>query len=211
MRRTLLRPEVWAGEDPLILASKSSSRRDLLAAVGLTVEAVSPDIDERAIEERYFAEGGTQDGLALCLARAKALAGSLSRDHVFCLGADQTLSIGGRLLHKPRDLAEAAHSLAVLAGRTHRLISAFCVARGGKQLFAESDSADLHMRALDARQISKYLDLAGPSVLSSLGAYQIEGLGAHLFDRIDGDHATVIGLPIFKLLAWLRSQGLLVI
>jgi septum formation protein len=204
-------PEVWAGVDPLILASKSSSRRDLLAAAGLAAEVVSPNIDERAVEERYLAEGGSIDGLALCLARAKAVAASLSRNQAFCLGADQTLAVGERLLHKPRDLPEAARSLAALAGRTHRLTSAFCVARDGKPLFAESDSAHLRMRGLDARQIAQYLDLAGPAVLSSVGAYQIEALGMHLFDRIDGDHATILGLPILKLLAWLRSQGLVVI
>jgi septum formation protein len=203
--------EVWAGEDPLILVSKSVSRRDLLAAAGLAVEVVSPDIDERAIEERYLAEGGSIDGVALCLARSKALAGSLLREHAFCLGADQTLTVGEHHLHKPGDLAQAARSLAVLAGRTHRLTSAFCVARDGKPLFAGSDTADLDMRALDAHEIARYLDLAGPAVLSSVGAYQLEGLGVHLFDRIDGDHATLLGLPMLKLLAWLRCQGLVAV
>jgi septum formation protein len=183
----------------------------LLAAAGLATEVVSPDIDERAVEERYLAEGGSVGGLALCLARAKALAGSLLRNHAFCIGADQTLTVGQRLLHKPRDVAQAACSLAVLAGRTHRLTSAFCVARDGKPLYAESDRADLHMRSLDAGEIAQYLDLAGPAVLSTVGAYQIEGLGVHLFDRIDGDHATILGLPMLKLLAWLRCQGLVVI
>jgi septum formation protein len=203
--------EVWVGEDPLILASKSPSRRDLLAAAGLAAEVVSPDIDERAVEERYLAERGSIDGVALCLARSKALAASLLREQAFCLAADQTLIVGERLMHKPRDLAQAARSLAVLAGRTHRLTSAFCVARNGISLFAGSDTADLHMRALDAREIARYLDLAGPAVLCSVGAYQIEGLGVHLFDRIDGDHATILGLPILKLLAWLRCQGLVAI
>jgi septum formation protein len=204
-------PTVWAGEDPLILASRSSSRRALLNAAGIGAEVVSPDIDERRVEERYLAEGGSIDGVALRLAQVKAVSASLSCGQAFCLGADQTLTLGERLLHKPRDHAEAAHSLAALAGRTHRLTSAFCFARGGKPLIAESDTADLHMRALDAREIARYLDLAGPAVLSSVGVYQLEGLGVHLFDRIEGDHATILGLPILKVLAWLRGQGLIAI
>lgn len=204
-------PTVWAGEDPLILASRSLSRRALLSAAGIEAEVVSPDIDEREVEERYLAEGGSIEGVALHLAQVKAVSASLVRGEAFCLGADQTLTIAGQLLHKARDLVEAAHSLAGLAGRTHRLTSAFCLARGGKQLFAESDTADLHMRALDAREIARYLDLTGPAVLSSVGVYQLEGLGVHLFDRIDGDYATILGLPILKLLVWLRSQGLIAI
>jgi septum formation protein len=208
MRRFPSPPTVWTGEDPLILASRSSTRRDLLSAAGIAAEVVSPDIDERRVEERYLADGGSIDGVALHLAQVKAVSASLSCGQAFCLGADQTLTVGGRLLHKPRDLAEAAHSLAALAGRTHRLTSAFCLARGGKPLIADSDTADLHMRALDAREIARYLDLAGPAVLSSVGVYQLEGLGVHLFDRIEGDHATILGLPILKVLAWLRGQGL---
>ncbi len=182
-----------------------------MSAAGIAAEVVSPDIDERLIEERYLAEGGSIDAVALHLAQAKAVSASLLRSQAFCLGADQTLTIGGCFLQKPRDLAEAANSLAALAGRTHRLTSAFCVARGGKPLFAESDTADLHMRALDAREIARYLALAGPAVLSSVGVYQVEGLGVHLFDRIEGDHATILGLPILKLLAWLRGQRLIAI
>ena len=204
-------PTVWVGEDKLILASRSPSRRALLRAAGLAAEVVSPGIDERPVEERYLAEGGSIDGVALHLAQVKAVSASLSCGQAFCLGADQTLTVEGGLLHKPRDLGEAAHSLAALAGRTHRLISAFCLARGGKPLIAESDTADLHMRALDAREIARYLDLAGPAVLSSVGVYQLEGLGVHLFDRIEGDYATILGLPMLKILSWLRGQGLIAI
>jgi nucleoside triphosphate pyrophosphatase len=203
--------KVWAGKDPLVLASKSSSRYALLAAAGLEVEVFSPEIDERAVEERYFAEGGSIDGLALRLAQAKAVTASSLRMGAYCLGADQTLTVGGRLLHKPHDRVQAASSLAMLAGCTHRLTSAFCVARNGKPLFLENDTADLQMRPLDACEIARYLDLAGPPVLSSVGAYQVEGLGLHLFDRIDGDHSTILGLPMLKLLGWLRRRGLIVI
>ena len=172
---------------------------------------ISPEIDEREVEERYFAEGGSIEGLALRLAEAKAVAASSLRMRAYCLGADQTLTVAGRLLHKAHDRVQAASSLATLAGRTHRLTSAVCVARNGKPLFREDDMADLQMRRLDASEIARYLDLAGPAVLSSVGVYQVEGLGVHLFDRIDGDHFTILGLPMLKLLAWLRRQRLIVI
>jgi nucleoside triphosphate pyrophosphatase len=203
------RPPLWSGADPLVLASKSASRRALLNAAGLAAKSVAVDIDERALEDRFLGDGGSLERLAAELARAKALAASALRPEAYCLGADQTLTLEDRLLHKPRDLTEAAHSLAALAGRTHRLISAFSIARSGAILVVDQDSADLHMRNLDARAIAQYLDLAGHDVVSSVGAYRLEGLGVHLFDRVDGDHATILGVPMLKLLAWLRGQDLI--
>ena len=200
---------LWMGADPLVLASNSASRRGLLTAAGLVVKIVAVDIDERELEDRFLAQGGSIESLAAELAQAKALAASALRPEAYCLGADQTLTLEDRLLHKPRDLAEAAHSLAELAGRTHRLTSAFCIARSGRILVVDHDTADLHMRILDAGAIARYLDLAGPDVISSVGAYQVEGLGVHLFDSIDGDHATILGIPMLKLLAWLRDQDLI--
>jgi septum formation protein len=200
---------LWAGADPLVLASKSASRRALLTAACLPVEVLAANIDERASERRHFAGGGLAGGLAATLAEAKAVAVSALRPDSYCLGADQTLILGGTILHKPRDLAEAAQSLEALSGRTHRLISAFCIARSGKALVVDADHADLHIRPLDRRTIERYLEFAGPAVLSSVGAYQIEGLGMHLFDRIDGDFTTILGIPMLKLLAWLRHQRLI--
>ncbi len=113
------------------------------------------------------------------------------------------------MLHKPRDMAAAERHLQLLAGRTHQLASAFCFARGGEALFEESEVARLTMRPLDTRAIKTYLALAGETALGSVGAYQVEGLGAHLFEEIDGDHATIVGLPLLKVLAWLRLQGYL--
>lgn len=199
---------LWAGSEPLVLASNSESRRALLAAAGLRACSQKADLDERAIERRFFADGGSIEGLAAALAEAKALSVSASRGEAYCLGADQTLIVGNTIMHKPRDLNEAAQSLVALSGRTHRLISAFCVARSGRTLVVESDRADLRMRALDRPTIARYLDLAGTSVLSSVGAYQIEGLGVHLFDRIEGDFTTILGLPMLKLLACLRRERL---
>ncbi len=202
-------PCLWASAAPLVLASKSASRRALLEACGLAVEPAPVALDERALEERFFAEGGSVERLASALARAKALAASALRPDAWCLGADQTLTVGTRLLHKARDRAEAAESLAALSGRTHRLTSAFCVARGGVALVVDRDAAELGMRPLDEGAILRYLDAAGPGVLASVGVYQLEGLGVHLFDEIRGDHFTILGLPLVKLLAWFRGEGLL--
>jgi septum formation protein len=200
---------VWAAGAPLVLASRSASRRGLLQACGLTAEAIAVDLDERALEDRFLAAGGSIEGLALELARAKALAASVMRPDAYCLGADQTLTVGTQIFHKARDRAEAAHSLSALAGTTHRLTSAFCLARANAPLVVDSDSAELEMRALDEPAIQRYLDAAGPAVLASVGVYQLEGLGVHLFERIRGDHFTILGLPLLKLLTWLRAEGLL--
>jgi nucleoside triphosphate pyrophosphatase len=202
-------PPLWRGEGPLVLASRSESRRALLSAAGLEAESVAPEVDERAVEDRYLAAGGMLEGLADELARAKALAVSAKRPDAYCIGADQTLTLGGRIFHKSRDLGAAAKTLAALAGQSHRLTSAFCVARGGRELVVHRDHADLAMRALDQAEISRYLERAGPAVLSSVGAYQGEGLGIHLFERIEGDHSVVLGLPMLNLLAWMRREELI--
>jgi septum formation protein len=203
------RTSLWKGAAPFILASKSLSRRALLADAGLIPEVVQPDVDERAVERDYVAEGGAPGDLASALAQAKARAVSAIRPYAYCLGADQTLILDDRVIHKPRNVAEAAERIATLAGRTHRLISAFCIALSGKTLVADVDYAELQMRLLQEDTITEYLNLAGSVALSSVGAYQVEGLGIHLFDRIDGDHRTILGIPMLKLLAWLRRENLI--
>ena len=202
-------PSLWIGSAPIVLASKSASRRALLAGAGLPFEVEPADIDERSIEEAMIQRGETGAGLALALARAKALAVSARRPGALTLGADQTLILDGQPMHKAPTRAAAAAALQAMSGRSHRLTSAFALARDGAILAEDSDSADLTMRALDAAQIARYLDIAGPAVLASVGAYQIEGLGAYLFESISGDHATILGLPMLKLLAALRGLGLL--
>ncbi len=119
-------PGIWRAAAPLLLASKSASRRALLSACGLKAAPLSVDVDERALEERYFASGGLVEGLARELARAKALAASALEPEAYCLGADQTLTLGTRLLHKARNRTEAAETLSALAGRTHKITSNFC-------------------------------------------------------------------------------------
>jgi septum formation protein len=202
-------PPIWRGAAPVILVSRSESRRALLSVAGLEAEFIASDVDERAIEDGYLARGGSVEEVALELAQAKALAASADRPDAYCIGADQTLTLEDRILHKSRDFAEAAQTLALLSGKTHRLTSAFCVARAGKALVVHRDHADVRMRALDPREISRYLERAGPSVLASVGAYQGEGLGIHLFERIEGDHAVVLGLPMLSLLTWLRHKNLI--
>jgi septum formation protein len=205
---TTLAP-IWQGAASLVLASRSESRRALLSAAGLDPEVVAPGVDERALEERHLARGGALESLAAELACAKALAVSAERPDAYCIGADQTLTLEGRIFHKSRDLAEGAQTLAALSGKTHRLTSAFCVARAGKALVVHRDHADLRMRALDPGEISRYLERAGPGVLTSVGVYQGEGLGIHLFEHIEGDHSVVLGLPMLSLLAWLRRENLI--
>jgi septum formation protein len=202
-------PPLWRAAEPLVLASSSQSRLALLSASGLQAECVSPAIDERAVENRYLADGGPLENLALELARAKALAVSATRPDAYCIGADQTLTLEGRVFHKSADFVEAAQTLAALSGKTHRLTSAFCVARAGQALVVHRDHADIRLRALDPHEISRYLERAGRSVLASVGAYQGEGLGIHLFEHIEGDHSVVLGLPMLSLLAWLRRENLI--
>jgi septum formation protein len=202
-------PSLWRAAQPLVLASTSPARRAILSAVGLDAEVVAAEVDERALEKRRFRCGGSLESLAGELAQAKALAVSAVRTDAYCLGADQTLTLQGRIFHKANDFDDARRSLAALSGKTHRLTSAFCVARAGQSLVIDSDHADLTMRTLDPETISRYLDRAGPAVLNSVGGYQAEGLGAHLMDRIEGEHSVVLGLPMLRLLAWLRREGLI--
>ena len=198
---------LWRGRDPLVLASQSRARQALLSNAGLEFEVTTADIDERAIQQ---ASGLSRPGdIAGLLAREKALWVSSRQPGQFVIGADQTLALGLRLFNKPAGRAEAAEQLRALEGRGHELHSAVAVARDGNILFADVSIARMLMRKLDESEIDEYLDTAGEAVTSSVGAYQLEGLGVHLFERIEGDHFTILGLPLLPLLAFLRSKGLL--
>jgi septum formation protein len=191
----------------LILASQSRARQTLLANAGIDFDAVPADIDERGVQQ---ASGLSEPGeVAALLAREKSLAVSADRPGRTVVGADQTLALGRRLFSKPIDRAEAAEQLRGLAGHSHELHSAVAVARDGKILFEAADIARMTMRRLGEADIDAYLDAAGEAVISSVGAYQLEGLGVHLFERIEGDHFTILGLPLLRLLAFLRSERLL--
>jgi septum formation protein len=200
---------VWRGTNHLILASQSPARQALLANAGIAFEAIAAEIDERAIQ---LASGLSSPGeIAVLLAREKAVAVSLRHPGQFVVGADQTLALGERLFSKPAGRAQAARQLQALAGSTHELHSAVAVARDGETLFADVAVARMTMRPLDDVAISAYLDAAGKAVATSVGAYQLEGLGIHLFERIEGDHFTILGLPLLPLLKFLRSRQLLAV
>jgi septum formation protein len=198
---------IWRGKSPLILASQSRARQALLAGAGIAFEAIPADVDERAVQQ---ASGLSAPGeIAGLLAREKALSVSSQRPGKYVIGADQTLALGTRLFSKPSGRAQAAEQLIALAGRSHELHSAVAVALDGKILFAETTTARMTMRPLAKTEIEAYLNEAGEAVTTSVGAYQLEGPGVHLFERIDGDHFTILGLPLLPLLAFLRSERLL--
>ena len=200
---------LWRGQSPLILASQSRARQMLLANAGINFEAVPADVDERAVQQasRLAAPGD----IAALLAREKARSVSLRQPGQFVVGADQTLALGTRLFSKPAGPAQAAEQLRALAGNRHELHSAVAVARDGKILFETVAVARMTMRRLAEAEIDAYLKEAGAAVTSSVGAYQLEGLGVHLFERIEGDHFTILGLPLLQLLAFLRSERLLAV
>jgi len=200
---------VWRGQLPLILASQSRARQMLLANAAVDFEAVPANIDERAVQQD---SGLTSPGdIAALLAREKARMVSIDKPGRFVVGADQTLSLGTKLFSKPAGRIQAAEQLSALAGRTHKLHSAVAVAREGKILFEAVSVADMTMRRLSQAQIEDYLNEAGEAVTSSVGAYQLERLGIHLFEQIEGDHFTILGLPLLQLLEFLRSERLLAI
>jgi septum formation protein len=200
---------LWRGKTPLILASQSPARQALLAGAGIGFEAIPADIDERKAQK---ASGLSRPGdIAALLAREKALAVASAHAGRLVIGADQTLALGERLFDKPAGRAQAADQLRALAGRRHELHSAVAVARDGQILFTDVSVARMTMRRLEEVEIQAYLDATGEAVTSSVGAYQLETLGVHLFERIEGDQFTILGLPLLPLLAFLRSERLLAV
>ena len=154
-------------------------------------------------------ESATPGEIAGLLAREKALWVSKRRAGHYVIGADQTLALGDRLFNKPDGPGAAAEQIRALSGQTHALHSAIAVALDGSVVFETVAIAGMTMRSLSDAEIAAYLDAAGEAVTQSVGAYQLEGLGVHLFERIEGDHSTILGLPLLPLLGFLRSQHLL--
>jgi nucleoside triphosphate pyrophosphatase len=196
---------VWLAAQPLVLASKSDVRGKMLAAAGLRFEIRPAQLDERAAE----AKAGSLDAAAAArlLARAKAQSVAAALPGRLVLGADQTLARGAKRFSKPAGRAEAAAQLRELRGRTHELNSALALVRDDAVLFDCVDTARLSMRDFSDRFLDDYLTMAGPAALTSVGGYQLESVGVHLFERVDGDYFTILGLPLLPLLAYLRQNG----
>ena len=191
----------------LILASTSPFRRQMLEQAGLAFSVERPQIDERAVEAAIGDSGVSPEAVASILAEAKAIDVSASHPGALVIGCDQTLSLGDAVLHKPADMEEARRRLLVLSGRTHQLNSAVAIARDQEVLWRHVGVARLTKRTLDPAFVGRHLSRVGEKALASVGAYQVEGEGVQLFETIEGDHFTIVGLPLLPLLAKLRELG----
>lgn len=189
----------------LILASGSAIRAAIMRGAGLDFEIMQPGVDEDEIKEKAGAEGADLETTAMRLAEAKALA--VDCPGALVVGSDQILEFEGRPYDKPKDMASARARLLEMQGAKHTLINAVAVAKDGEILWRNLDRPALYLRPLEGPEIDAYLAEAGPDILKSVGAYQIESLGSRLFDRIDGDHFAVLGLGLYPLLGFLRRAG----
>lgn len=192
----------------LILASASLSRRQLLANAGLTFEIEPSGIDEDEMTRSLLAERASPQEIAEALAETKALRVSGKHPAAMVVGGDSTLACNGRLFDKPPNLEAARKQLLALRGQTHELFSSVVVARAGARIWHWSERARLTMRPFNEPFLDAYLARAGETVLTSVGAYRLEGLGAHLFSRVDGDYFTILGLPLLPLLSFLQGHGI---
>jgi septum formation protein len=198
---------LWLAAEALVLASGSAVRRMLLEAAGIPVEIVAPEIDERAAEAELG--GADAPAIAMHLARAKARAVSRRKSGRLVVGADQILTLGAQRFSKPADRATARAQLLTLRGHTHVLHCAVAAVRDGDILFEHADGARLTMRPFSEGFLDDYLNAAGAAATASVGGYQLEGHGVQLFERIEGDYFTILGLPLLPLLAFLRTNGCL--
>jgi septum formation protein len=191
----------------LILASASPSRRQMLANAGLPFDIEPAGVDEEEIKRSLGSRAAPQE-LASTLAEMKSVKVSSRHPEAMVIGADSTLACNGRLFDKPPTLDAARKQLMTLRGQTHELFSSVVVARSGQRLWHWSERARLTMRPFNESFVDAYLARAGEDVLASVGAYQLEGLGAHLFTRVDGDYFTILGLPLLPLLSFLAGHGI---
>jgi septum formation protein len=192
----------------LILASTSQSRHSMLANAGLAFEVEAPGVDETEVTRSLLAQRATPQEIAERLAEMKAVRVSNRHGAAFVVGGDSTLACQGRLYDKPATMAAARKQLLALRGQTHELFSAVVVARSGARIWHFNERARLTMRPFSEAFLDAYLERAGEAVLTSVGAYQLEGLGAHLFSRVDGDYFTILGLPLLPLLSFLAGHGI---
>jgi septum formation protein len=198
---------LWLAADPLVLASRSVARRTLLQAAGIAVELKPADLDERSVEANAVSQEPA--AIAAFLAREKAATVAALCPGRLVLGADQTLALGARRFSKPVDRASARAQLAALCGRTHELHSAIAFVQDATVLLEHVDTARLTMRSFSQHFLDHYLDRVGTAATASVGAYQIESPGIQLFEHIDGDYFTILGLPLLPALDFLRRRGCL--
>jgi septum formation protein len=197
------------GAPAVVLASASPTRADLLRAAGVPFEQRPAAIDEAALKEALHAEGLTPGDAAVALAELKAERVASRMPDAIVLGADQILTCDGRWFDKPQNRAEARAQLSALAGRPHELATAVVAFRSGARVWHHLAVPRLWLRACSTEFLDVYLNTVGEAAFTSVGAYQIEGVGAQLFARIEGDHFAVLGLPLLPLLEFLREQGVL--
>lgn len=193
----------------IILASKSPFRAQLMQNAGIAFEAVAANIDERAVEAPLIESDLSGADVAEVLAIAKATAVSEKHGDAYVIGSDQTLSLDGELLHKPEDLEAARRRLLALSGRSHELNSAVAIVRNDEILWQHTEVSKITFRELDPGFIGRHVSAVGEKVLSSVGAYQIEGLGVQLMEKIEGDYFSIMGLPLLPLLDQLRKLELI--
>jgi septum formation protein len=198
-----------AAAPPIVLASASAIRARLLDAAGVPVAQHPATVDELALKESLQAEGASAGDAAIALAELKAQQIARHMPEAIVLGADQILSCAGRWFDKPQDRAQARAQLGALAGQRHELATAVVAFRGGVRVWHHLAVPRLWLRPCSPGFLDTYLDAVGDAALTSVGAYQIEGLGAQLLDRIEGDHFAVLGLPVLEVLEFLRQQGVL--
>lgn len=191
----------------LILASKSTTRKSLLKNAGLRFSVASAGVDEREIEQAALTRGENRAGLARLLAEAKALAVSAMTPQAMVIGADQTIAFEGQGLHKPVDREDAAGRLMAMAGKSHHLHSGVALARGGKIVWSTVQTAELTFKPFTRQTLDRVLDLEGDAILDSVAAYRLEGPSIRLFERIEGDYFTILGLPLLALLAALEHHA----
>ena len=193
----------------LVLASGSKIRAELMRNAGLIIDVDPANVDERAVEAPLLEAGFPPEDLASVLAEAKANDVSARRPGDLVIGADQILAFEGERRTKPDDMEAARRQLLAFSGKTHELLSAVVISKDGEAIWRHVSTARLTMRTFSPAFVGHYLAEAGDDVLSSVGAYQLEGLGLQLFEKINGDYFTILGLPMLPLLAQLRELGVI--
>ncbi len=193
----------------LVLASASASRKALLSAAGVDFTVAPADLNEPALMDDLVAKGSTADAIATALAEQKAVMVSRRSPGAIVLGGDSVVALDRDVISKSHDLAALRALLLRLSGRTHRLISAAALARDGKVIWQHTASALMTVRSLSDAFLDRYLEQEGEALLGSVGGYHLEGLGAQLFERAEGDYFSILGLPLLPVLAALRAEGLL--